>query len=126
MAPAANRARRERIDNALFVVASIEALPAELDGAADRVTVLFPWGSLLEAVTRPDVSALARIARLGATLDVVVNRSALPIGTEQLAARYRTAVRQLDWVAHSPFHTTWGRRVMHGRDALHLRARFSR
>lgn len=36
--------------NVLFVRASAEALPAELEGRADELTILFPWGSLLRAV----------------------------------------------------------------------------
>ena len=42
MAASANRACREHLDNVLFVVAAVEALPSELDGVADRITVLFP------------------------------------------------------------------------------------
>jgi 16S rRNA (adenine(1408)-N(1))-methyltransferase len=41
---AAARPSRGGLPNALFVVAAAEALPAELDGVADMVTVHFPWG----------------------------------------------------------------------------------
>lgn len=130
MAASSNRARREGLTNALFVVASIESMPVELTGVADRVTVLFPWGSLLLGVTQPDPRALATLACLArsrARLDVAINRSALPFGAEHLAERYRPAgivVKRLDWVVQPPFRTTWGQRVMHGSDALHLYARF--
>jgi len=130
MAASANRARREKLTNALFVVASIEAMPVELDGIADRITVLFPWGSLLECISRPEPStlaALARIARGDATLDVVINRSAASLDVDGLAQRYRAtgiAVERLEWVAQSPYRTTWGARVTYRSDALHVAARF--
>jgi len=131
MAASANRARREKLTNALFVVASIEAMPAELDGVAEHITVLFPWASLLDGVTRPNaetLAALARIARPDATLEVLINRSALRCDVDGLAQRYRAAridVQRVEWVAQSRYRTTWGRRVTHRSDALHLRARFA-
>jgi hypothetical protein len=48
------RALRAGVRNVLYVRAAMEDLPAELAGAADRVTVVLPWGSLLAAVARPD------------------------------------------------------------------------
>lgn len=50
--------------NALFVVAGIEAPPAELIGRADRVTVSFPWGSLLRGVLGLDARAQAGLVSL--------------------------------------------------------------
>ena len=50
--------------NVLFVVAAIEAPPAELLGAADEVSVLFPWGSLLAGVARAEHETLANIRTL--------------------------------------------------------------
>lgn len=66
--------RRDGAPNALFVRAAVEALPAELAGMADRVTVMLPWGSLLRAVVLPDVPLLANIRaviRPGGRLDAV-------------------------------------------------------
>ena len=53
------RAARERRTNVVYVRAAAEALPAELAGIADRVTVVLPWGSLLSAVALPSVEALS-------------------------------------------------------------------
>jgi len=64
--------------NAMFVVAEVERLPPELSGVADRVTVQYPWGSLLRAVVAPDPAVLAgmvRLARLGASLTLRINSS---------------------------------------------------
>jgi 16S rRNA (adenine(1408)-N(1))-methyltransferase len=64
--------------NALFVVAALESLPPELERIADRVTVNYPWGSLLEAVLglHPELlERLASLARHGAELLLLLNAS---------------------------------------------------
>ena len=56
------------------MVAAAEALPADLNGVADRVTISFPWGSLLRAVVTADADTMRRIAsvmRPGACLTAV-------------------------------------------------------
>jgi 16S rRNA (adenine(1408)-N(1))-methyltransferase len=50
--------------NVLFLHASVELLPEELDGIADEVHIHFPWGSLLRAVALGDRVVLANIRRL--------------------------------------------------------------
>jgi 16S rRNA (adenine(1408)-N(1))-methyltransferase len=57
-------AKKTALPNALFVVASADALPAELDGIADEVTIHFPWGSLLRGVLRAEPWLLEGLARL--------------------------------------------------------------
>jgi len=129
MAASANRARRERLDNVLFVVAAVEALPPELDGVADRVTVLFPWGSLLTGVARPDpavLGSLVRIARARAALDIVINRSAQQHAADGLTAPYAAAGIEICSVERTttvPYATTWGKRVGFRTDVLHVQAR---
>lgn len=66
--------------NALFVRAAVEALPSELEGAASRITVNYPWGSLLRVVLGLDpalLEGLARMAAPGAELEIVLNLTAL-------------------------------------------------
>jgi 16S rRNA (adenine(1408)-N(1))-methyltransferase len=127
---AGRRAGRGGLANALFVVAAAEALPAELDGLADRVTVHFPWGSLLHGLLTADpavLGGLARVLRPGATLSMLVSSTARdsragvgPIDQRSLAAlagayhqsglavtRVRPAT--LDDVAAS--RSTWGKRL---------------
>ena len=122
--------------NALYVQASIETLPAELDGIADEVHVLFPWGSLLRAVAAGDAAALAGLRRIctpDARLRVVIGLDAdrdrselerlgleplsLPYIDSVLAARYRDAgfdviardvLSPAEW--HS-LHSTWAKRL---------------
>ncbi len=50
--------------NMLLVIASAEALPPELSGIADSVSVYFPWGSLLECIIKPVEETLAKITGL--------------------------------------------------------------
>jgi 16S rRNA (adenine(1408)-N(1))-methyltransferase len=59
----------------VYVRAAVEALPPELAGVADRVTVILPWGSLLAAVAGPRVPLLRQVRALcqpAATLTVVL------------------------------------------------------
>lgn len=76
---ASARPARGGLANAAFVHASLEALPGELAGLADEVTVLFPWGSLLRATAAPDAELLARIRAVcqpGASLRAVFSVAA--------------------------------------------------
>src|SRR5262245_61714843 len=61
--------------NVLFVQASVEDLPAELDGVADEIHAHFPWGSLLRALATGDETVLSNLRRAcatGALLEVVI------------------------------------------------------
>jgi 16S rRNA (adenine(1408)-N(1))-methyltransferase len=69
---------RGGLSNALFVVASVELLPAELSDIADVVTINFPWGSLLRALVTPEpeiLRAIAGMAKRGTKLKVLLNYS---------------------------------------------------
>jgi 16S rRNA (adenine(1408)-N(1))-methyltransferase len=89
MRDAARRAarRKDGVPNAVFVVASVESLPGELRGVADRVTVQFPWGSLLRGILcgqGPVLANLASIAAPGAPLTILwslVDRDRAAIGS---------------------------------------------
>jgi 16S rRNA (adenine(1408)-N(1))-methyltransferase len=61
--------------NVLFIQASVEDLPAELDAVADELHVHFPWGSLLRAVATGDAAPLRNLRRIcapGALFEVVL------------------------------------------------------
>jgi 16S rRNA (adenine(1408)-N(1))-methyltransferase len=63
------------VDNLLFVQASVENLPEELDGVANVVHVHFPWGSLLRGVATGDKLVLRNLRRIcaeGAMLEVLI------------------------------------------------------
>ena len=125
--------------NAVFVIAGAEALPRALDGTATRLTVNFPWGSLLGGLLTGGVviSGLARLVRPGAQVEVRLNAGALAeagVGLEDGAERVRQrlcdagfAVRRPTWWGATElrvFPTTWARRLAVGRDprAVELRA----
>jgi 16S rRNA (adenine(1408)-N(1))-methyltransferase len=133
--------------NAWFLVHALEALPGALLGVAHEVTVNFPWGTLLQAVTVPRAEGLAAIAALlrpDGELAVSLNRSAQldPAYAERLGvpvlddAHVEGAL--LPGFAAAGFvpveeaassgdpRTTWGRRLVEGSGREVLALRFAR
>lgn len=132
------RAGRERLGNVVYVRAAVESLPVELAGVADHVTIVLPWGSLLAAVARPCLPALAGIralcqpeARLSVVLSVAerdvqeAHRLNLPplddrhlqgdlIGGYAAAGFHVTSVRRLEMSELRAWPSTWARRLAHG------------
>jgi 16S rRNA (adenine(1408)-N(1))-methyltransferase len=80
MAESSRRAARSPakggLPNALFVAAAAESVPTELDGAADLVLVLFPWGSLLRGALGLDecvADAIARVVKIGGHVRILLS-----------------------------------------------------
>jgi hypothetical protein len=134
------RAFRSRTPNLLYVRAAVEALPPELAGVADRLTVVLPWGSLLAAVARPVpgvLEGLGGLCRPGAALTVVFAIDAARDAAEAsrldlppidhaylegpLAASYAASgftvrsVRPLSPPGLARWPSTWAQRLAHGR-----------
>jgi 16S rRNA (adenine(1408)-N(1))-methyltransferase len=62
------------LNNALFVLSSIEELPEELNDLANQVFINFPWAGLLKGLLLADASvwnALKRICKPGAFIDIL-------------------------------------------------------
>jgi 16S rRNA (adenine(1408)-N(1))-methyltransferase len=136
------RASRRAPDNALYVIANALALPKEeLGGMASKITINFPWGSLLTALLDGEpmlLEGLLAISRPGATLEVRLNAGALAEAGYTLksgAARIRQALHEGGFeIAGDPLRmdarelrrcpTTWAKRLAYGRDprAVCLRA----
>lgn len=143
------RALHERLDNLLYVRAAVEELPPELDGVADQVSVVLPWGSLLAAVAMPSSGVLRGIrvlCRPDAVLTVVLGvdpvrdqaelrrlgLGPLPEGSlaSRLAEGYAQAGFRLVSVRPLPpdqlvrWPSTWARRLSHapGRALLRVDA----
>lgn len=67
----AKKANKKRLDNAIFMRGSIEQLPDGLAGFADKITIFYPWGSLLEKVAKADLGMLKKIAKEECELEIV-------------------------------------------------------
>lgn len=130
--------RRTRLENALYVVASVEQMPPELDGLASQVIVNLPWGSLMRGLILGDQQILAHLARIGApgaSYRIVLNTRIFddPVPVEardlpeptpdyverELAPVYAghelriTSVRLLPLEELLELPTTWARRLSH-------------
>ncbi len=134
-----NKVSRRAPENALFVIASAQALPSPLYGLANHITINFPWGSLLTGLLDDDpdlLHGLSQIARRDAEFDVRLNGGALAEAGWSLEAGADRVRRVLDshgFVMSSPARlamhdlrtcpTTWAKRLAYGRDprAIHLR-----
>lgn len=137
---AARKPSRGGVENALFVVASLEQLPSELLGRAVLVRVNFPWAGLLRGLLRPEppaLDALISLATPAARVEIVTgydaehDRAALQgedLPTLDAAyiestltpayARAGIAIEHVQALSHDEtlaIASTWGRRLVHGR-----------
>jgi 16S rRNA (adenine(1408)-N(1))-methyltransferase len=140
---AAAKPSRGGLPNALFVVAAAEALPAELDGVADLVTVHLPWGSLLRGLLGANpatMTGLTRMLRPDGTLQLLLSSTVRDCGAgvapiqattlHALAESYAawglavTEARPATVADVADAHSTWGKRLGAGtrRPAWLLRA----
>lgn len=119
-------------ENARFVVGDALALPGDLQRLASRLTVNFPWGSLLRGLLDDRgefLAGLHALGRPGTAIEVRVNAGALAetgwsleVGTERIAA----ALRRTGLAVGRPsvlgpaqlraYPTTWAKRLAFGRD----------
>jgi len=142
MRRAAGTAARGRLTNALFVVASVEALPEDLEGVADHVSILFPWGSLLRGIVAGapgTLDAIAALLRPGAEVTAmwsIADRDRRHVAIEPLAAddlalaAARCGLVVLEQRLATPDQidatgSTWAKRLRAGRarEVTFLRAR---
>jgi 16S rRNA (adenine(1408)-N(1))-methyltransferase len=132
---ASRPASKGGLPNALFVLASAEAPPCELLGAADLVTVAFPWGSLLRGVLGLDravVEGLAALVAPGGSLQALFSveerdRTAVgPAGVPGAGVPMREAFatagmsleesREASQADVEASNSSWARRLRVGRD----------
>src|SRR5688572_30458049 len=123
---------RRKLPNALFVIASAESLPIELNGLISHITINFPWGSLLESLLTCDtrlMNSLACISNSITAVDVRLNGGALvEAGTalEAGADQIFNNMLRSGWKINAPmtmnanalrnFPSTWAKRLAFGRD----------
>ena len=123
--------RKDGLPNAAFVVAAIESVPADLRGVADRVTVHFPWGSLLRGLLAGDGVVIWNLGALcapGAELvalwsvadrDLATLGSAPALPDENRLAATGLEVRELRPATTAEVaatHSTWAKRLRAGVD----------
>lgn len=109
-------ASRRAAPNSLFLRLALEDAPGELAGFADRLTVLFPWGSLLRAVAQAEpagLSALRGICRTGADVRFVFELQSDP---RLLERAYRDAALAVSGTAlpiesARALPTTWAKKL---------------
>ena len=72
---ACRRTEKRGAPNALFLQATVEELPDELNGIAREVRIQFPWGSLLRSVAVAEEVILKNLRRLcgdNAKLEILI------------------------------------------------------
>jgi 16S rRNA (adenine(1408)-N(1))-methyltransferase len=136
---ASRKPARGGVDNAAFVIASVEQLPVELNGLAALVRVNFPWGSLLRGLLEPGQPVLEALARLAVDghFEIVLaydpehdfgafaGEALPPLSEALIEATLRPAYsaaglqvdqyRRLTQDEALAIPSTWGRRLLHGR-----------
>ncbi len=123
---------RAKLPNLLYIIASAQNLPRELNGLVSHIAINFPWGSLLESLLNGDsrlLCGLESISRSSASVDIRLNGGALTeagwtleAGAEQI---YNNLI-QTGWQVNAPvlmnahalraFPSTWAKRLAFGRD----------
>ncbi len=130
--------------NLLFAICEAQSLPWELTGMASRLTINFPWGSLLGGLLSGQpalMRGLASIATPQATLEVRLNAGALAEEGTTLSAgtdQVHDMLVQAGWLMDPPqsisvpalrsLPSTWARRLAFGRDprAMQMNGWFAR
>lgn len=121
-----------KLRNALFVIASAQELPSELGGLVSRITINFPWGSLLESLLWGDpklMRGLASLSRSMISIGLYLNGGAMAEAGRTLEAgtdRIYFNLLQAGWQIERPqsmdasvlkkFPSTWAKRLAFGRD----------
>lgn len=94
--------------NAIFAIANALELPADLDGIARRISINFPWGSLLEALLEGDtrlIKGLHRVSQSETLLEIRLNGGALAqygLDADAGAARVGEILAHAGWRCGTP------------------------
>ena len=123
---------RIKLSNLLFIIASAQDLPRELNGLVTHITINFPWGSLLESLLNGDsklMRGLESISHSSTCIDVRLNGGALAEAgatLEEGSRRIHDNLFQAGWRVKAPmrmdacdlrrFPSTWAKRLAFGRD----------
>jgi 16S rRNA (adenine(1408)-N(1))-methyltransferase len=121
-----------KLQNMLFIIASAQDLPKELNGLVSHIAINFPWGSLLASLLAADpklMCGLRLVSRSRAALKLRLNGGALAETGKTLEAgtdRIYFNLLQAGWQVECPtmmdasalkkFPSTWAKRLAFGRD----------
>ena len=75
---AEKRAKKQHLNNLLYVVANAESLPEELTECADKITINLPWGSLRDGIVKGCpvlLSNLKRISKSDTIIEIFITYS---------------------------------------------------
>ena len=134
------KALKEKLQNILFVLGSAEHLPSDLDGIADVLHIILPWGTLLQVVASPNENGLKEIINLikaGGKMKMVLGyaQELEPTETARLALEELdegyisekivpaferlgmrlTGIRKITSEELKNFETTWSKKLGFGR-----------
>jgi 16S rRNA (adenine(1408)-N(1))-methyltransferase len=146
---AARKPPRGGVPNLICIAEPLDVIADDLAGAADRVTVILPWGSLLRALVLPEIASLTHLRRLcalNASVEIVFSydnkrdasargplgafsvqephvRHVLPELYERAGFRV-TSVEGISEHELGMYETTWAKRLAFGqrREIWRLRA----
>jgi hypothetical protein len=123
---------QSKLPNLLFIIASAQDLPRELNGLVSHITINFPWGSLLASLLAADpklMRGLKLVSHPGASLHLRLNSGALAeagktleAGTDRIFYNLLQAGWQIEYpvmmdaIALKKFPSTWAKRLAFGRD----------
>jgi 16S rRNA (adenine(1408)-N(1))-methyltransferase len=123
--------------NARFFRSDARSLPDTFNGCFDRVSINFPYGSLLEAILNVDrqlQAEITRVTRDRAEIEVIVNESALAglciefDAGRELVRRFgegltgfRTSTSEMTAADLKNFPSAWSRKLGYGRQPRAIR-----
>jgi len=137
-ARAQRKPARGGLSNLLYVMASIEQPPVELEGRANLIFVNLPWGSLMRGIIEADETVLGKLSRLaadGAQMRIILNTRVFDdpvpldvLGLPEVTAEYAQTVLAPAYQRHGlqvtgarfltpeellDLGTTWAKRLSH-------------
>lgn len=126
------------LPNVLYVLASMDDLPSELNGIVNQVFINFPWAALLKGIVRVEEKewhSLKRICRTGAQVEIVLGYNQYvdlqkdklqPISKEYVYASMApkllmcgfslNEVQQIDGSKLRRYPSDWAKKLGYGRD----------
>lgn len=144
------KANKSKLENALFVVGSVELLPEELIGFFSSVSIIMPWGTLLQSVVRAEESFIRKLKDLlvgSGTIDIIFGYAenlepseVARLGLDKLSTSFISTnivpnfmrhgfkaeiVEELNRKDLASLESTWSKRLAFGNDRplFHIRFR---